>query len=349
MRSVLQDLHARSPVQVQLSQEETARFLRAVQGLPLAEVRRVVARVVADDGRLDALDIDAALANKRDALAQSGLLELYATGESLADVAGLGNLKAWLQKRCEAFVRPEAAAAFGVTPPRGLLLVGVQGAGKSLSAKAVAADWGLPLVRFDPANLFDRYFGESEKNLRRATKLAEAMAPVVLWIDEIEKVFARTGDDDGGTGARLFGSFLTWMNEKKASVFVVATANEVKSLPPELLRKGRFDEIFFLDLPGPVARRSIFEVHLVRRSRDPRAFDLDALAAATEGWSGAEIEQAVVSALYGAFAQRASLTTEAILAEVHATKPLSVTMAEQVEALRAWAKTRAVPASAPEV
>jgi hypothetical protein len=344
VRSVLQDLRTRMPVSVELTAAETARFLRAVQGLSFIEVRRLVARTIADDGKLDVRDIERVLAVKREIVEKSGVLELYPSSETLGDVAGLGTLKAWLGKRKQAFTDPDAAKAFGLTPPRGLLLVGVQGCGKSLSAKAVAAEWSLPLIRFDPAHLFDRYFGESEKNLRRAMGLADAMAPVVLWIDEIEKVFAQDRDSDGGTGSRIFGSFLTWMSEKRSSVFVVATANDVSRLPPELLRKGRFDEIFFLDLPNAETRVRILALHLARRARDPNAFDLGAIADATEGWSGAELEQVIVSALYGAFETKAKITTETLLAEVESTRPLSVTMRESVEALRRWAKERAVSA-----
>jgi SpoVK/Ycf46/Vps4 family AAA+-type ATPase len=228
-----------------------------------------------------------------------------------------------------------------------MLLVGVQGCGKSLAARATAALWGLPLLRLDAGRLYDKYIGESEKNLRKVLATAESMAPVVLWIDEIEKAMAgATGSDgDGGLSRRILGSFLTWLQDKAAPVFLVATANDITALPPELLRKGRFDEIFFVDLPDEPERRAIFTIHLQRRQRPPELFDLDALAAASDGFSGAEIEQAVVSSLYAAFSGPGRLTTEILLAELAATRPLSVTMAEKVAAIRAWAAERTVPAN----
>jgi SpoVK/Ycf46/Vps4 family AAA+-type ATPase len=210
-----------------------------------------------------------------------------------------------------------------------------------LCAKAVASEWQLPLIRLDPSNLYNRYVGETEKNLRRAIKLAEQMAPVVLWIDEIEKSLSQE-DAEGGPAQRIFGTFLAWLQDKKESVFVIATANDISKLPPELMRKGRFDEIFFVDLPGPEARQRIWQIHLERRKRNPAKFDVARLASLTEGFSGAEIEQAVVSALYTAFSREEELSTEALVEEIELTKPLSVTMAERITALREWAKDRAV-------
>ncbi|MGB5268414.1 MAG: AAA family ATPase, partial [Polyangiales bacterium] len=230
---------------------------------------------------------------------------------------------------------------YGLSPPKGLMLIGVQGCGKSLCAKAVAAEWKLPLIRLDPSNLYNRYVGESEKNLKRAIKLAEAMAPVVLWIDEIEKALSQE-DAEGGPAQRIFGTFLAWLQDKKENVFVIATANDISKLPPELMRKGRFDEIFFVDLPGADARKRILQIHLKRRKRDPAKFDIRRLVELTDGFSGAEIEQAVVSALYTSFSHQEDLTTEFIADEIEMTKPLSVTMAERINALRAWAKDRAV-------
>jgi SpoVK/Ycf46/Vps4 family AAA+-type ATPase len=225
-------------------------------------------------------------------------------------------------------------------------MLGVQGAGKSLAAKAVATAWQRPLLRLDPGVLYDRYIGESERRLRDALKQAEMMSPIVLWIDEIEKGFASAASQstDGGLSKRMFGTLLTWMQEHTAPVFLIATANDIEALPPELLRKGRFDEIFFVDLPALEPRAQIFAIHLKKRQRDPKKFDLPALAAAAEGYSGAEIEQAVISALHAAFAARAELTTKQILAALEASPPLSVTMAERVAALRRWAQGRCVPA-----
>jgi SpoVK/Ycf46/Vps4 family AAA+-type ATPase len=221
------------------------------------------------------------------------------------------------------------------------MLIGVQGCGKSLCAKAVAAEWKLPLIRLDPSNLYNRYVGESEKNLKRAIKLAEAMAPVVLWIDEIEKALSQE-DAEGGPAQRIFGTFLAWLQDKKEDVFVIATANDISKLPPELMRKGRFDEIFFVDLPTEEARRQIIQIHLKRRKREPSKFDIARLARISEGFSGAELEQAVVSSLYTAFSKQEDLGTEGVVEEIEMTKPLSVTMAERIDALRAWAKDRAV-------
>ena len=220
-------------------------------------------------------------------------------------------------------------------------MLGVPGCGKSLCAKAVAADWGMPLLRLDPGVLYQKFVGESENQLRQAIQQAEAMSPVVLWIDEIEKSLSQE-DADGGPAQRIFGTFLAWLQDKKEDVFVIATANDISKLPPELLRKGRFDEIFFVDLPDSDARQHILEIHLKRRKRDPSRFDLVRLVDLTDGFSGAEIEQAVVSALYTAFSCEEDLTTEALAEEIELTKPLSVTMAERINALRAWASDRAV-------
>jgi SpoVK/Ycf46/Vps4 family AAA+-type ATPase len=277
---------------------------------------------------------------------RSGVLEYTPAASSLADVAGLARLKEWIRKRGTALRDPVAARRFGVEPPRGLLLLGVQGCGKSLCAKAVASELAMPLVRLDPSSLYNKYFGESEKNLARAIRLAEAMAPVVLWIDELEKAFASVADGghDGGVSHRLFGTFLTWLAETKETVFVVATANDVSRLPPELVRKGRFDEIFFVDLPGEDARRAVLTLHLRRRGQDPDGFELAPLVAASEGFSGAELEQVVVASLYTAFHEKRPLDAAMIAAEIAATVPLSRTMREKIAGLRAWARDRAVPA-----
>ena len=229
--------------------------------------------------------------------------------------------------------------------PKGVLLVGVQGCGKSLAAKVIAREWQLPLLKLDAGRLYDKFVGESEKNFRRAAALAEAMAPVVLWIDEIEKAFAQsaTADADGGVSHRLFASFLTWLQEKKQEVFVVGAANDLTRLPPELLRKGRFDEIFFVDLPTRDERAGIFAIHLKLRRQDPQSFDLNALADAADGFSGAEIEQAVISALYQSLARKAALSTADVLDSIRSTVPLSVTRAEDVSRIRGAALGRFMP------
>src|SRR6266446_5281436 len=317
----------------------------ALRGLTLFEAERALTRAVLDDLTLGPRDIEVIAQMKKEILSRDRVLDCVPQKEGLDDVGGLRGLKAWLGKRRDALT-PEAKK-FGVEAPRGILLLGVQGCGKSLAAKAVAKTWSLPLLRLEPGRLFDKFIGESEKNLDRALATAERMAPCVLMIDEIEKGFASvaSSDSDGGLSRRILGRLLGWMQEREAPVFMVATCNQITALPPELMRKGRFDEIFFIDLPAADERCQIFAIHLTRRHRDPKSFDLDALAAASEGFSGAEIEQAVVAALYTAFARRAELTTEHILEEIKATRPLSVTRAEEIDALREWAKGRTVPAS----
>lgn len=342
--SVLRDLKQRMPVRIDLTGEDVAVLLRSLRGLSFFEVRKIVTQAVVEDGVLNRDDLARVFEAKKRLINRSGVLEYYPSEETLAAVAGLERLKDWLRKRKAAFSDPQRAAEFGLSAPRGLLLLGVQGCGKSLCAKAVASEWSLPLIRMDPSALYNKYYGESEKNLRRAIRTAEAMAPVVLWIDEIEKAFGGSDGADSGPGQRIFGTFLTWLNDKKESVFVVATANDVSRLPPELLRKGRFDETFFVDLPDAATREAIFEVHLQRRGRTSADFDLIELARAADGFSGAEIEQVIVSALYTALSQQAPLSTTQLLEELRTSRPLSVTMAEKVAKLREWAQGRAVPA-----
>ena len=341
--------HDRKPPRFSLARHELDQFVRHLSGLTAPEARRVVGRCVLDDGALDGRDLAVALEAKKDRIADSGVLQFVDARRDAPALGGLANLKGWLG-RAKAGYSPRAKD-LGLAPPRGLLLVGVQGCGKSLAAKSVAGEWNLPLLRLDPGRLLDKYVGESEKNLRRAFELAETAAPCVLWIDEIEKAFAggtagAGSEADAGLSRRIFGSFLTWLQEKKADVFVVATANDLSALPPELLRKGRFDEIFFVDLPTPSERAEILRLHLERRKQDPATFELPALVDATEGFSGAEIEQAIVTALYALIAADApALTTDRLLEEIRSTRPLSVTRAEDVTALRELAAERFVPAS----
>jgi len=331
-------------VDVKITADQARSMARSLRGLTLGEARRALRRTMLTDGTLDAADFDRLLDSKREALGRDGLLEYYAPSETREPVAGLSRLKAWLSKRESAF-SPEAQA-FGLESPRGILLLGVQGCGKSLIARGIAGSWNLPLARLDPGVLFDKYVGETERNLRRALTSVEAMAPIVLWIDEIEKGFtARSGDEDGGTSQRFLGTFLTWFQERQADVFVVATANDISTLPPELLRKGRFDEIFFVDLPTETERASILEVHLAKRERDPSAFDVEDLARCSPGFSGAELEQAIVAGLYTAFDEGREVDTATLRQEIEAAIPLSVTMSERVNALRRWAHGRAVQAS----
>jgi len=333
-----------APVHIEAGVVEA--LARALAGLSEGEAVGAVRGAIEADGSLTRADRDQVLHSKKELVERDGLLTLELETASFAHVGGLAGLRHWLAQRKGGFSRE--ARDFGLEPPRGILLVGVQGCGKSLAARATAGLWELPLLKLDAGRLYDKYVGESERNLRKALATTEAMAPAVLWLDEIEKALASGngggGDADGGLGRRILGSFLTWLQDKEAPVFVVATANDIAALPPELMRKGRLDEIFFVDLPTLAERKEIFALHLNRRDRDAALFDLDRLAAASDGFSGAEIEQAVVSGLYAAFSGPGHLTTELLLEELAATRPLSVTMAEKVAAVRAWAEGRTVPA-----
>ena len=334
----------RARVRDELSHGDRVRLVNNLLGLTMAEAERIITKIIEEDGALRANDVERVIQAKRQAVEQDGLLEYWPAEDGMAAVGGMSGLKAWLARRRAVVADPQKAAAFGLPFPKGVLLLGVPGCGKSLCAKAVAREWGLPLLKLDPANLYDKYVGDSEKNFKRAMQTAERMAPVVLWIDELEKAFAGTGDEDGGVSRRVFGSFLAWLQERKGDVFVVATSNDIGKLPPEFIRKGRFDEVFFVDLPRPRARQDVFEIHLRKRKQDPARFALDTLVAATEGFSGAEIEQAIVSALYTAFTSSGELSTDMLLDEIAATRPLSQTMAERLEELRGWARERTVAA-----
>jgi len=345
LANLIRDLGHRQYVDVNLSREEMAGLLRSLSGLTLLEAEKILTKAIIEDHRLTAEDIGHVVEAKKSVVEREGLLEYYPVEQTLADIADLATLKGWLAKRKNVVANPVRAGEFGLTFPRGVLLLGVPGCGKSLSAKAVAREWGLPLLKFDTSNLYNKYIGESEKNFKRAIRAAERMAPVVLWIDELEKAFAAGGTEDGGVSQRILGSFLSWMQDRKGEVFIVATANDIERLPPEFLRKGRFDEIFFVDLPDRTTRREIFRIHLESRSQDPTTFDLDALSDATEGFSGSEIEEVVVSGLYTAFSDGKTMTTRDLRAEVGGTVPLSVPMSERVGALRRWAHGRTVPAN----
>jgi len=344
IKSTLRDLNQDMRIEVHLTRKELQTIVRNLRGLSRRQARQVILDSVCDDHRFDASDLQTILSRKRRAIGASGPLEFVEAPVSMDEVGGLRRLKTWLNQRRDCL--NDDAAAFGIVPPRGVMMLGVQGAGKSLSAKAVATAWQRPLLRLDAGSLYDKFIGESERNLRTALHQAEMMSPVVLWIDEIEKGFASAAShsSDGGLSKRMFGTLLTWMQEHKTPVFLVATANDIEALPPELLRKGRFDEIFFVDLPGLEARHAILTVHLKKRKRDPKQFDVDALAEASDGCSGAEIEQAVIGALYDAFAEKAELTTGHVLAALKNSPPLSVTMAEKIAELRDWARGRCVPA-----
>jgi SpoVK/Ycf46/Vps4 family AAA+-type ATPase len=340
----LKDLGAPRRIRIELSVPEIEQLVQSLRGLTLQEAQRALLRAALDDLKLTRADLRHIQNLKKALIARDGVLDLHPPDASLQQVGGLDALKSWLRTRGQAF--SAEAARYGLEPPRGVLLLGVQGCGKSLTAKAIAAEWGLPLLRLDAGALYDKFVGESERNLRRGLQTAEAMAPCVLWIDEIEKgMSGREGSaSDGGLSRRLFGTFVSWLQERRAPVFVAATANDITALPPELLRKGRFDEIFFVDLPAGAARRSIFAVHLARRRQEPGGFDLQELSRLADGFSGAEIEAAVVTALYHAFAERQPLGMDHLRQALRSTIPLSRTFRESIEALRAWARGRAVPA-----
>lgn len=343
-KQVVGDLSRQHKIKIDLSSDGFDRLIESMKGLTLFEAERVLTKAVLRDLALTHDDLDVVLEAKREVLEKDGVLEFFPVEEGMGGIGGLENLKRWLEKRKKAFTAE--AKRFGIPPPKGIILLGVQGCGKSLAAKAIAKAWALPLLKMEPGRLYDKYVGESDKNLEKALKIAERMAPCVLMIDEIEKGFAGTGssDADAGLSKRIVGRLLGWLQERKAPVFVVATCNQVNAMPPELMRKGRFDEIFFIDLPDPGARKAIFAVHLAKRKRNPGDFDLDTLARSAEGFSGAEIEQAVVSALYTAFSRGSDLDTPLLLEELKATVPLSVTRHEDITALRLWARSRAIPA-----
>ena len=327
---------------VEADADAVRQIVRNLQGLSLGDARRITRQLIHADGALAHDDLPALAKLKFELLNKSGHLHYEYDTAGFADVAGARRLKRWVEQRRRVFVEGDAPP--GLDPPKGVLLLGVQGCGKSLLAKAIAGGFGVPLVRLDFGTLYDKYHGETERNLREAIASTEQLAPCVLWIDEIEKGLASSGDSDGGVSRRVLGFLLTWMAERKSKVFLVATANQVHDLPPELLRKGRFDETFFVDLPTPEVRAEVFSVHLARRGFDLETFDLQALAIEAEGFSGAEIEQAIVAALYAAHAAGAPLAQPLLLESLRDTRPLSVMMREQVDALRNWAHERTVPA-----
>ena len=335
-----------SGMRIKMTETEREMVLNAARGLTCTEAENVFAKSLVMTHRLD---VDVIVQEKEQLIRRSQALEYFQSVDDFSNVGGMGLLKQWLRKRSAAF--SEKARAFGLPEPKGLLLLGVQGAGKSLLAKAVASQWHLPLLRLDLGRVFSELVGSSEHNIRSALRLAESVAPCVLWIDEIEKGLggvASSHNSDAGTTARIFASILTWMQEKTSPVFVIATANDISKLPPEMLRKGRFDEIFFIDLPMAQERREIFAIHLARRGRDPLHFDLTRLAVAAQGFSGAEIEQVIISSLYDAFEEERDLSTQDLLNNIKETIPLSQTMEAEISRLRRWGRTHARPASTPE-
>lgn len=334
-------------ITIDVNDEIKDNLATAALGLTLNEAENAFARAIVDDKKLGADDVSSVIAEKEQVIRKSGMLEFYRTEENLDNVGGLSVVKDWVSKRSVAF--SDKAKEFGLPEPKGILLIGVQGCGKSLVCKSIARLWRMPLLRFDVGRVFSGMVGSSEDNMRRAIRTAESIAPAILWIDEIEKSLSgvqSSSFSDAGTSARVFSTFLTWMQEKKKPVFVVATANNISQLPPELLRKGRFDEIFFVDLPEAAERKDIFSIHIKKRKRDPGTFDTELLSRESHGYSGAEIEQVVISGLFDAFVRGTELTTDDLLRNIKNSVPLSQTMREDVESLRTWAKSRARPASA---
>ncbi|MDZ4755584.1 MAG: AAA family ATPase [Phycisphaerae bacterium] len=342
VRETLRDVAKTRRIEASVRKSTLVKMIRGLRGLSRRQASRVIAAAACEDDKFDDSDLDSILLRKRNALGDlGGVLEFVEAPVSLDAIGGLARLKVWLSHR--EMAHADEALAYGLRPPRGVLLLGVQGAGKSLAAKAIATAWGVPLLRLDAGALFDRFVGESERRLRASLAQADRFAPAVLWIDEIEKGFASaaTVSNDGGLSRRMFGTLLTWMQERTAPTFLAATANDISALPPELLRKGRFDEVFFVDLPSQEVRTVIFSIHLAKRRRTPADFQLDKLAQQSDGFSGAEIESAIESAMREAFAdQRRALTTDDILRALRASPPLSVVMSDRVTELREWATGR---------
>jgi len=322
-----------------------------LRGLTEEEAERAISQALVTRYALCPETVTDVLEAKKQLLRHSGMLEFIEASDNMASIGGLENLKHWLAQRRGAW--EDSAREFGLEPPHGVIILGVQGCGKSLCARAVAGEWQLPLVKFDTSTVYDKYIGETEKRIRKVFQVAEGLAPCVLWIDELEKVFAGSGPDsasaDAGVSSRLLASFLSWMQDRKSPVFVAATCNNVTVLPPELIRKGRFDELFFVDLPNQAERKHIFSIQLAKRKRNPGDFDLEKVATAANGYSGAEIDAAVQGALYAAYSDKKQLTSQSLIDALSQTVPLSTTRAEEIAALREWARTRAVSASGRDV
>jgi hypothetical protein len=365
LREIIRETYTRlagtHTLKLQLDSNGVDAMAANLRGLTEEAAERAISQTVVGRLALSPDCITDVLDAKKALLKRSEMLEFVDATDNMSSVGGLDNLKRWLEQRRGAW--DDGALKFGLDPPKGVIILGVQGCGKSLCARAVAGEWKLPLVKFDTAAVYDKFIGETEKRIQKVFRVAEGLAPCVLWIDELEKVFAGSGPDsasaDAGVSSRLLASFLSWMQERKPAVFVAATCNNVTVLPPELIRKGRFDELFFVDLPSAAERKKVFSIQLTKRKRNPAGYDLDQVAAAAKGFSGAEIESAVQTALYAAFsrdgacpvsptATKQDLSTEDLLAALQSTVPLSITRAEEIAELRAWAKERAVWASAPE-
>jgi len=351
LRRIVEEVKDNPKLNVKINERAREQIVHALLGLTLSEAENVLAKTLVQNRGLDEKSVEVIHGEKKQIIRKSGLLEYYDAEEGIGSVGGLDALKAWLVRRAVAFT--DRAREYGLPAPKGVLLLGVQGCGKSLMAKAISNTWQLPLLRFDIGRVFGSLVGSSEENIRRAIKVAESVSPVVLWLDEIDKAFRGSrgsgASTDGGTSARVFGTFLTWMSEKDKPVFVVSTANDVSLLPPELLRKGRFDEIFFVDLPSTLERKEIFQVHIAKRKMDPSAFDIDKLAQVSGGYSGAEIEEAVVSAMFDTFYEKREMTTQCLVDSIQQTVPLSKTMSENMDKLRKWSEGRARLATSSEL
>ncbi|MGD0791661.1 MAG: AAA family ATPase [Terriglobales bacterium] len=351
LREIIRETYTRlagtHTLKLQLDSNGVDAMAANLRGLTEEAAERAISQAVVARLALSPECVTDVLDAKKALLKRSEMLEFVDATDNMASVGGLDNLKRWLEQRRGSW--DDQARQFGLDPPKGVIILGVQGCGKSLCARAVAGEWKLPLVKFDTAAVYDKFIGETEKRIQKVFRVAEGLAPCVLWIDELEKVFAGSGPDsdsaDAGVSSRLLASFLSWMQERKPAVFVAATCNNVTVLPPELIRKGRFDELFFVDLPSAAERKQVFSIQLTKRKRNPAAYDLDGVAAAAQGFSGAEIESAVQTALYAAFARKQELSTEDLLTALSSTVPLSITRAEEIAELRAWAKDRAVWAS----
>ncbi|MBN2455331.1 MAG: AAA family ATPase [Sedimentisphaerales bacterium] len=348
---IIEEVKDNPKLNVKIDPKTREQIIHALLGLTLTEAENVLAKTLVKNRGLDEKSLVIINAEKKQIIRKNGLLEYYDADDTMESVGGLDQLKSWLKKRSVIF--SDQARAFGLPAPKGVLLLGVQGCGKSLMAKTISNIWQLPLLRFDVGRVFGSLVGSSEQNMRRAIQVAESVSPVVFWIDEIDKAFRGSRGSgaatDAGTSSRVFSTFLTWMSEKKTPVFVVATANDVSALPPELLRKGRFDEIFFVDLPFFNERKEIFRVHLSKRKMDSAKFDLDKLARTSVGYSGAEIEEAIVNGMFNVFYEKTDLTTKRLLESIQQTVPLSKTMSEDIDALRKWAEGRARQATSPEL
>ncbi len=348
---IIEEVKENPKLNVNIDAKMREQIVHALLGLTLAEGENVLAKTLVQHRGFGEKSLEVINSEKKQIIRKSGLLQYYDADEKLESVGGLDALKSWLIKRSVVF--SDQARNFGLPAPKGVLLLGVQGCGKSLMAKTISNIWQLPLLRFDVGQVFGSLVGSSEENIRRAIKVAESVSPVVFWVDEIDKAFrgsrGSSASTDGGTSARVFSTFLTWLSEKKEPVFVVATANDISLLPPELLRKGRFDEIFFVDLPASTERKEIFRVHLSKRKINPDDFNLDTLSQAAAGYSGAEIEEAIISAMFDAFYGKEKLTTKGVLESLKQAVPLSKTMSEDIDELRKWADGRARAATSAEV